>query len=100
MSTPYEIPITADNQTFSITLAGTEYQMQVLWRESYWALDLMTSGGTLLIGSIPLVLGENLLGQYAYLSLGFQLWVFCDDPAQTAPTQTDLGSGSHLIAVY
>ncbi|MER1496687.1 hypothetical protein KC928_16470 [Enterobacter cloacae] len=93
-----EIPLTSDNQTFSITLAGTDYQIRILWRGSFWVIDLMDSGGALIIGGIPLVTGADLLAQYSYLNLGFSLYVVCDDPASEYPTETDLGIKSHLYA--
>ncbi|EJD3719794.1 hypothetical protein ABRO35_005221 [Salmonella enterica subsp. enterica serovar Lattenkamp] len=93
-----EIPLSPDNQTFTITLAGTEYQIRALWRGAFWVIDLMDSTGALIIGSIPLVTGADLLAQYGYLNLGFSLYVVCDDPRYEYPTETDLGIRSHLYA--
>ncbi|HHP2032792.1 TPA: phage baseplate plug family protein, partial [Klebsiella pneumoniae] len=44
------------------------------------------------------ITGADLLEQYAYLNLGFSLYVLCDDPASENPTQSDLGIKSHLYA--
>lgn len=93
-----EIPLSPDNQTFTITLAGTEYQIRALWRGAFWVIDLMNSTGALIIGGIPLVTGADLLAQYGYLNLGFSLYVVCDDPLYEYPTETDLGIRSHLYA--
>ena len=76
-----EIPLTADNQQFSIVLAGTTYDEQ----------------SNTIISGIPLVTGADLLAQYAYLGLGFKLAVFCDDATQAYPTKTNLGTRSHLL---
>lgn len=94
-----EIPLTPNNQTFAITLAETAYQMRILWRESFWNLDLMDSAGTLMIGGIPLLTGSDLLAQYAHLELKFSLDVVCDRDGSENPTKTDLGIRSHLYVV-
>lgn len=95
-----EIPLTADNQTFSITLNGNALTMRIVWRDKMgWVLDLQNSSDEDIIAGIPLVTGIDLLAQYAYLGLGFSLAVACDDPATEYPTQTGLGTASHLYAV-
>ena len=94
-----EIPLSPENQQFSITLAGTSYRMSVTWRAAFWCLDIMDSSGADLIKGIPLITGPDLLAQYAYLNPGFSLYVGCDDPANENPTATDLGINSHLYAV-
>ena len=94
-----EIPLSPENQRFSISVAGQSLQMAVTWRTAFWCLDIMDSTGTDLIKGIPLITGANLLAQYRYLGLGFSLYVNCDDPANDNPTQTDFGIKSHLYAV-
>lgn len=94
-----EIPLTPDNQKFSVTLAGVSYQMSVIWRAAFWCLDLLDNSGTTLIAGIPLITDADLLEQYNYLGLGFSLYVVCDDPAAENPTETDLGIDSHLYVV-
>lgn len=94
-----EIPLTADNQLFSIVLAGKTYRMSILWRDLYWILDLLDEQSNPIISGIPLVTGAELLAQYAYLGLGFKLVMVCDDPAQDYPSKTDLGSRSHLLVL-
>lgn len=93
-----EIPLSPENQRFSISVAGQSLQMAVT------ACCFLVSGyhgqyrGRPDKG-IPLITGANLLAQYRYLGLGFSLYVNCDDPANDNPTQTDLGIKSHLYAV-
>lgn len=94
-----EIPLSPNNQTFSTQLNGGTYQISIVWRETFWSLDLMDSAGVLIAGSIPLITGYDLLLQYAYLSLGFSLIVVCDVAGQENPTKTDLGIYSHLYVV-
>lgn len=92
-----EIPLQPQNQTFTTTIAGTIFKMTIIWRADYWYLDMYSAGGALVVGSIPLVTGCDLLGQYAYLNLGFSLFVVCDAQGQDYPTENDLGSVSHLL---
>jgi len=92
-----EMPLQPQNQAFSITIAGNIFKVSVIWREACWYMDLSDSTGTLIAGSIPLVTGADLLAQYAYLNLGFSLFVVCDADGQDYPTENDLGIGSHLF---
>jgi len=54
-----EIPLTADNQQFSITLAGTTWQVRILWRGSCWVMDLQDERGEALVSGLPLVTGVD-----------------------------------------
>lgn len=94
-----EIPLSPENQSFSISLAGKSFQMAVTWRAAFWCLDIMDSSGAGLIKGVPLITGADLLAQYDYLGLGFSLYVGCDNQANENPTETDLGINSHLYAV-
>lgn len=93
-----EIPLSADNQQFAITIAGTAYRMRLVWRESFWCLDLLNSDQSPVVLSLPLFTGADLLGQYAYMDLGFSLYIGTDVAGQE-PTKTDLGFYSHLYIV-
>lgn len=92
-----EIPLTADNQQFSITIAGAIWQISIIWRDPIWVMGIQSDGGKPVISGIPLVTGADLLAQYAYMGLGFKLVVVCDDSTQDYPTKTDLGGRSHLL---
>lgn len=92
-----EVPLKPQNQAFSITIARNIYKVSVIWREACWYMDLSDGSGTLIAGSIPLVSGADLLEQYAYLHLGFSLFVVCDADGQDYPTENDLGIRSHLF---
>lgn len=94
-----EIPLSPDNQQFSITLNDITLQMSVMWRELFWCLDIRDAGGAPLIMGLPLITGADLLAQYRHLRLGFSLYVSLDDPVNENPTKTDLGTNSHLYAV-
>lgn len=92
-----EIPLTADNQQFSINIAGATYRISITWRDVYWIMDLQNDRAEPVISGIPLVTGADLLAQYSYMGLGFKLVVACDASAQDYPTKTDLGGRSHLL---
>lgn len=62
-------------------------------------LDISDRHNALIVGGIPLVTGANLLEQYQYIGLGFALQIVCDVPGQDSPTQTDLGTRSHLYII-
>lgn len=95
-----KIPLSADNQTFSITLADVTVTMRLLWRDGIgWVLDLLDNSDAGIILGIPLVTGTDLLEQHSSLGLGFGLMVVCNDSTQEYPTKTDLGINSHLYVV-
>lgn len=99
--TPYEIPLSPEAQTFSIDLAGTVYQMRVMWNvESMcWCLDVRDDiGGELLLGA-PMVPGLDLLRQYPHLGITGALVVQTDHDAHMVPTFTSLGITGRLYFV-
>jgi hypothetical protein len=98
MTTRYEIPLTAENQTFKVALAGVNYGMTLRWngQAAAWVLDIRDSLGNLLIGAIALITGTDLLAPYAYMNFGGTLTVASDNNADAIPTQSNLGSISHL----
>lgn len=102
MATYLEIPLTADPQTFTITLSGIDYQMRVQYREAGgagWILDVADASGNPLVNGIPLVTGVDLLGQFGYLGFGGRLWVQGAASPDDVPTFDDLGVGSHVFWV-
>lgn len=94
-----EIPLSANNQRFSLSVTGIQYQMQVSWRGLFWTLDIADSTDKPLVQGIPLITGADLLAQYKSLWFGFSLVVICDVSGQENPTEFDLGSQSHLLIV-
>lgn len=98
MTVRYEIPLTPENQSFTVSLAGVTYGMTLRWNDqaAAWVLDIYDSLGNLLIGAIALITGADLLAPYTYLNFGGTLTVASDNNADAVPTQTNLGSMSHL----
>ncbi|EJF30236.1 MULTISPECIES: phage baseplate plug family protein [Enterobacteriaceae] len=95
-----EIPLSADNQVFTIQLAGQTLRMRLLYRDvAGWVLDILDADNQPVVNGIPLVAGADLLVPYSWLGFGGGLWVGCDNEAQDYPSKTDLGRGSHLYFV-
>lgn len=100
----YEIPLSAANQRFSITLGETEYLLTVTWRaasEAGWTLDIASYAGTPIVMGIPLVTGADLLEQYCHLAIGGggALYVATSGDADAVPTFSTLGSTCRLYWV-
>lgn len=95
-----EIPLTPNNQQFSISIGGQAFNMRVTWCDAAgWILDLMDISGAALVSGIPLVTGTDLLGQYKHLGITGLLVVVVDSAAEEYPTKTNLGIGSHLYFI-
>lgn len=92
-----EIPLTADNQHFSILIGGTTWRISIIWRDLYWIMNIQNGRSEPVISGIPLVTGADLLAQYAHMGIGFKLVVVCDENTQDYPTKNDLGGRSHLL---
>ena len=95
----YEVPLDATPQSFTVSLAGTEYRMTVKWNTAAecWVMDLSTTAGVSVLGGVPLVTGADLLAQYEYLNFGCQLVVQTDDDTDAVPTFDNLGTNGHLF---
>ncbi|KKL38621.1 bacteriophage protein [Burkholderia contaminans FFH2055] len=96
----YEIPLSADVQTFKISFSGTIYQLTLIYRgPAGWVLDIADDSENPIVTGIPLVTGVDLLGQYKHLGFEGRMWVQgAEDPDDT-PTYADLGTGSRLFWV-
>ena len=121
-ATFYEIPLIASPQSFSISLAGTIYTMQLMFHEANagvvgaptgadssnvsivtdtnvldgWALDISDQNNNPIVCGIPLVPGIDLLYQYAYLGFGGSLVVSVDGDPNGVPDFAGLGTTGHL----
>lgn len=98
MATVYEIPTAPKPQTFSITLSGVQYQCAIRWNvaSQCWLFDLRDANNVLILGSIPVIPGVNLLEQFEYLELGGALFAQTDFDPNAVPTFDNLGSTGHL----
>lgn len=97
----YEIPLTAQQQTFTIALVGIDYVLTVKWnlQNASWVLDIADANSNALLTGIPLVTGADLLEQFAYVGIGGQLRVQTDNDVDAVPTVDNLGTTSHLYFV-
>lgn len=101
MTTYYEIPLSAQPQTFNITLVGVTYGFTVTWNvvNASWMIDISDASGSPILSGIPMVMGADLLEQFDYLSLGFALVAQTDNAPDVVPTFADLGTTGHLYAI-
>ncbi len=98
---PFEIPLVAAAQKFTVSLVEVTYTMTVHWcaPSSCWVLDIADASETLLASGIPIVTGADLLEAYEYLGIGGQLIVQTDNDTDAVPTFDNLGSLGHLYFV-
>ena len=68
--TIYKIPLINTNQKFNVSLGSTTYKLQIIYRGSQWFLDVMDTSENYLIAGIPMVMGDNLLGQHQHIIKG------------------------------
>lgn len=101
MTTAYEIPLSAEPQTFKIPIGGTTYGLTVRWNvpNASWIIDIADASGNPIVSGIPMVTGADLLEQFGYLSFGFQLIAQTDNSPDTVPTFDAMGTTAHLYAV-
>lgn len=103
MATPvfYEVPLSPLPQKLSISMAGTIYDLTILWNNfvGIWIMNLASQDGTKVLNSIPLVAGSDLLAQFAYMEFGGALTCQTDNDALAAPTFANLGLTAHLYFV-
>lgn len=96
-----QIPLNPRAERFSIAMAGVTRILTLHFCEpmAQWCLDIADVDSTPVLSGLPLITGADLLGQYAYLELGGQLFVQSDDSADAPPTRDNLGSISRLYFV-
>lgn len=100
MST-FEIPFTAEPQTFVVSLAGVARRITIRWSdaESVWVLSLATPEGEEILSGVPLVAGVDLLGQHSHLNLGGSLYAQSLSNPNRNPGEEDLGSDGLVFFV-
>lgn len=98
----FEIPLSPQSQKFSITLSGVNYNLRVWFNadtQGGWYLDIFDDNDVLILTGIPLVTGDDLLGQYEYLGINGSLQVETDTDLAAPPTFENLGITSHLYFI-
>ena len=101
MSTPYEIPLAAQNQQFTIALAGVTYTLKFRWcaPATAWTLNISDQLGNPIVSGLQVVTGADLLEQFAYLGIGGALVAQSDFDPLAVPTYANLGTTGHLFFV-
>jgi hypothetical protein len=95
--TVYTMPLTNVPQRFSMDIVGVTYIILCRWNESIgWSLDISNADDVPLIACLPLTVGVDLLGQYAYLGINAALYVYTDGAQFEPPTLENLGRESNL----
>jgi hypothetical protein len=99
--TPFEVPLTAQAQTFSVAGSVNTYNLRVTWcgPSACWILDIYDGLNAPLVLGIPMVTGVDLLAQYEYLGIGGALVVQTDSDPGAVPTYQSLGITGHLYYV-
>lgn len=95
--TVYKMPLTNVPQRFSMDIVGVTYIITCRWNESIgWSIDINDANDVPLIACLPLVVGSDLLGQYAHIGIGASLVVYTDGDQYEPPTLANLGIESNL----
>lgn len=86
---------------FSIQLKGVSYNMAYHWNtpSNCWLMDIADANGNLLVGSVPLVTGADLLGQFSYLNIGGALLAQTSNDANAVPTYANFGLEGNLFFI-
>ena len=96
------LPLKPYPQRLVVPLLSTTYNLRTRWSVSNnsWMLDISDANNNLLVGSVPLVTGADLLEQYGYLELGFGLLVeMTSGPPNTVPGYGDLGVNAQVYVM-
>lgn len=96
----FEIPLLSDPQSLTVTMVNIDYDLLVYWNSNSnnWNLSITDKNTkTVVINSIPLVTGVDLLAPFGYLNFSCQLIVENEDPLQSVPDRDNLGITTHLI---
>jgi len=102
MANIFTIPLTADPQSFKITLSGVDYRMTLTYKntdQGGWVLDIADASAAPIVSGIPLVTGADLLAQYGHFGFGGQLWVQTTQNPDAVPTFDNLGTDAILYWV-
>ncbi|EJX4928554.1 hypothetical protein OD635_005623 [Salmonella enterica] len=96
----HEIPLTSENQHFSIQLAGRNLILRFTFRdEAGWIMDISDMQTGTLVSGVPLIPDTDLLAQYHDIQLGGKFRVVSDDDVLEYPSKSNLGTSSHLYFI-
>jgi len=96
----FKFPLTAEPQTFQISLLETNYNFTLKWNDSIdggWVFDLSYSDtDEPVLANAPLVTGVDILSGLEYLGIGGKIYAYTDGNSSLVPTYTNLGTDSNL----
>ena len=95
----HEIPLSPGPQSLTADLGGTDYRLRLTYNaaeEGSWILDIGDADGVPMVCGIPLIPGQDLLGQYHHLGFTGSLFVDTFNRPNAYPTYDGLGSESRL----
>lgn len=97
----FTIPLSPQPQKFAIELGGTTYNLRFYWSAAPngggWHMNINDNLDDPIVQGIPLVVGADLLAQYAYLGFPGALFVNTDFDPLAPPTFANLGVQSNLL---
>ena len=97
--TGFVIPFSHRFFFFFYTVWTVIYTLRTRWSDpsQCWLLDISDVDNSLIVGSIPMVTGADLLEQYRYLGFVGSLFAYTTQgPADTVPTLAGLGITSQV----
>ena len=98
----FEVPLQPYPHQFRLSVRDNDYLMRLYYREADeagWHMDFSDAANQAWkIAGIPLLTGLDLLMQYKFLLLGFELWLK-HDYGLDMPAYGDLGSVARLYVV-
>lgn len=100
--TGFILPLLPRPQRLSVVLNNTTYRLRTRWLSTVgcWTLDISDRDNNLLIGSIALVRGADLLEQFGYVGIGGKLFAYnTQGPPDDPPGFTTLGNISQVVFV-
>ncbi len=93
--TIFVLPLVNIPQTFTINLAGIDYDMTCRWNDAAdagWVLDFVNTNTSVpVVSNIPLITGADCLAGLEYLGFNGKLIVYTDGDQNAVPTLTNLG---------
>lgn len=98
--TLFRIPLLNIAQRFEINLAGNDLILETQWDylNTTWFVSIFDSiTQDILLSSLPLVTGSNLVSQFNYLDFNFSLVVVSEGDILAVPTEDNLGTTSNLL---
>ncbi|MCK4883524.1 MAG: hypothetical protein KAS30_01510 [Candidatus Diapherotrites archaeon] len=99
-TTVFKIPLTNIPQKFEIVLSDVTYVMKVRWfdGQQLWVFSLSDiDTEEILINDMPLVTGEDLLAQWAFLGIPGKFICFTAGSELLPPTLENLGVEANLF---